>query len=225
MSEEINWIDFDPSDKTPADRQFLLSQLVVPRPIAMVSTIGEDGVLNIAPMSYFLPITGSPMLVGVTMGLREDGDPKHTYLNALHTGDFVINITTENLSEEIETVAIESPRSVDEYELANWTPSESVKIKAPGITEARARLECEIREVVKLGEAGIPFGEVNFVVAEVVWATYSEEIVNDRGRIDPLLLEPIGRLGLRSFISAGGKGIFSLERIPWSQYQGGSNSN
>ena len=85
MSEETNWIDFDPSDKTPADRQFLLSQLVVPRPIAMISTIGEDGVLNIAPMSYFLPITGSPMLVGVTMGLREDGEPKHTFLNASHT--------------------------------------------------------------------------------------------------------------------------------------------
>ena len=225
MIEKTNWIDFDPSDKTPADRQFLLSQLVVPRPIAMVSTIGEDGVLNIAPMSYFLPITGSPMLVGVTMGLREDGEPKHTFLNSSHTGDFVINITTENLSEEIEIVAIESPHSVNEYELASWTPSESEKIKSPGITKARARLECEIREVVKLGETGVPFGEVNFVIAEVVWATYSEEIVNERGRIDPLLLEPIGRLGLRSFISAGEKAVFSLERISWDEYQSSLNSD
>ena len=152
MIEKTNWIDFDPSDKTPADRQFLLSQLVVPRPIAMVSTIGEDGVLNIAPMSYFLPITGSPMLVGVTMGLREDGEPKHTFLNSSHTGDFVINITTENLSEEIEIVAIESPHSVNEYELASWTPSESEKIKSPGITEARARLEDGGGRVAGFGE-------------------------------------------------------------------------
>ena len=159
------------------------------------------------------------------MGLREDGEPKHTFLNSSHTGDFVINITTENLSEEIEIVAIESPHSVNEYELASWTPSESEKIKSPGITEARARLECEIREVVKLGETGVPFGEVNFVIAEVVWATYSEEIVNERGRIDPLLLEPIGRLGLRSFISAGEKAVFSLERISWDEYQSSLNSD
>jgi len=218
MDDKDKWIDFDPSEESAANRQFLLSQLVVPRPIAMVSTIGEDGVLNVAPMSYFLPITGSPMLIGLSMGLREDGGQKHTYLNALHSGDFVINVTSENLSEEIEIVALESPHSADEYEMAGWTSCESEKITSPGIFEARARLECEIRQVVELGEAGVPFGEVHFVVAEVVWATYSESILNERGRIDPTLLEPVGRLGLRSFISAGEKGIFSIERVSWEEF-------
>tara|TARA_Y100001936_G_scaffold99001_1_gene97320 strand:- start:69 stop:746 length:678 start_codon:yes stop_codon:yes gene_type:complete len=218
MSKEENWVKFDPSQNSAADRQFLLSQLIVPRPIAMVSTIGEDGVLNIAPMSYFLPITGSPMLVGVTMGLREDGDQKHTYLNALHTGDFVINVTSENLADEIEIVALESPHSADEYEMVSWNPCKSEKVVSPGISEARARLECEIREVVELGEAGVPFGEVHLVVAEVVWVTFSNSILNEKGRIDPTLLEPVGRLGLRSFISAGEKGIFSIDRVSWEEY-------
>lgn len=218
MGKQGSWVTFDPSEKSAADRQFLLSQLVVPRPIAMISTVGEDGVLNVAPMSYFLPITGSPMLVGVSMGLREDGEQKHTYLNALHTGDFVINITSENLSEKIEIVALESPHTADEYEMAGWTSCQSEMVTSPGISEARARLECEIREIVELGEAGVPFGEVHLVVAEVVWATYSDSILNERGRIDPALLEPVGRLGLRSFISAGEKGIFSIERVSWEEY-------
>ena len=66
--------------------------------------------------------------------------------------------------------------------------------------------------------SGMRFGEVHFVVAEVVWATYSESILNERGRIDPTLLEPVGRLGLRSFISAGEKGIFSIERVSWEEF-------
>ena len=73
-------IVFDPAEHSAMDRQFMLSQLVVPRPIAMVSTRSPDGVCNIAPMSYYLPITGSPMLVGVTMGLREDGSQKKRQL-------------------------------------------------------------------------------------------------------------------------------------------------
>ena len=88
---------FDPAEHSPMECQFMLSQLIVPRPIAMVSTQSSDGIPNIAPMSYFLPITGDPMLVGLTMGLREDGAQKHTYLNASESGDFVVNITSDVL--------------------------------------------------------------------------------------------------------------------------------
>ena len=109
-------VTFDPAVNQPMDRQFMLSQLVVPRPIAMVSTRSPDGVNNVAPMSYYLPITGDPMLVGITMGLREDGELKHTYLNALASGDFVINVTGEAFRDDIETVAMEGPADVDEFE-------------------------------------------------------------------------------------------------------------
>ena len=91
-------ITFDPAANQPMDRQFMLSQLIVPRPIAMVSTCSPDGVLNIAPMSYYLPITGDPMLLGITMGLREDGQLKHTYLNAMASrATSSINVTSDRL--------------------------------------------------------------------------------------------------------------------------------
>ncbi len=211
-------ITFDPSENTAMDCQFTLSQLVVPRPIAMVSTRSPDGIANIAPMSYYLPITGSPMLVGVTMGLREDGGQKHSYENATASGDFVINVTSDAFAAKIEDVAMESPGDVDEFALVGWTPVEATKVSSPAIGEALARLECRISQVVELGEPGVPFGEVHLVIAEVVWVEYDESILNERGRIDPLLLGPVSRLGLRSFLRTVPEGVYELPRIPWDDY-------
>ena len=215
-------ITFDPSQNQPMDCQFMLSQLIVPRPIAMVSTRSPDGVANIAPMSYYLPITGDPMLLGITMGLREDGQLKHTYLNALASGDFVVNVTTEAFRDDIETVAMESPGEVDEFDLAGWTPVPATKVNSPAIAEAVARLECVVHKVVDLGTPDRVFGEVHLVVGEVVWVAYDSVICNEKGRIDPLRLGAIARLGLRTFLRTVDEGAYSLPRIGWAQYASGN---
>ena len=211
-------VTFDPAERPPMERQYMLSQLVMPRPIAMVSTRSPDGVANIAPMSYYLPITGDPMLLGITMGLREDGQLKHTYTNAMASGDFVVNVTTEVFRDRIETVAMEAPAELDEYELAGWTPVPAARVTSPAIGEALARLECEVRRVVDLGTPGLPFGEVHLVIAEVVWVAYDTAICDEMGRIDPLRLGPIGRLGLRTFLRTVDDGAYFLPRIPWSEF-------
>lgn len=211
-------VTFDPAENDAMTCQLTLSQLIVPRPIAMVSTRGADGVANIAPMSYYLPITGDPMLIGITMGLREDGSLKHTYENAMASGDFVINVTTEVFRDQIETAAMESPAAVDEFELTGWTPRSASKVTSPAIAEALAWLECEVRQVVDLGTPGVPFGEVHLVIAEVVWVSYDRAICDERGRIDPLRLGAIGRLGLRSFMRTVEEGAYVLPRIPWDEH-------
>lgn len=216
--DQDHTITFDPSEHDAMARQLTLSQLVVPRPIAMISTRSPDGIANVGPFSYYLPITGDPMLVGVTMGLREDGELKHTYENVMASGDFVINVTTEVFRNEIETVAMEAPGEVDEFELAGWTPVSATKVSSPAIGEAVARLECELRQVVDLGRPGVPFGEVHLVIAEVVWVEYDESICDEKGRIDPLRLGAIGRLGLRSFLRTVEEGAYDLPRIPWNEY-------
>ena len=216
-------ITFDPSEHSPMDCQFLLSQLVVPRPIAMVSTRSPDGVANIAPMSYYLPITGDPMLLGITMGLREDGQAKHTYNNALASGDFVVNVTSGVFGDGIETVAMEGPPDSDEFELAGWTPVPSTKVTSPAIGEALARLECVLHRVIDLGTPGVTFGEVHMVIGEVVWAAYDEAILNEKGRIDPLRLGAIARLGLRTFLRTVDEGAYFLPRIPWDEYMAANN--
>ena len=211
-------VTFDPAQNQPMDCQFMLSQLVVPRPIAMVSTRSPDGIANIAPMSYYLPITGDPMLLGITMGLREDGQLKHSYLNATASGDFVVNVTTEAFRDDIETVAMESPSEIDEFDLAGWTPVPATKVTSPAIAEAVARLECKVHKVVDLGTQGRIFGEVHLVVGEVVWVAYDSAICNEKGRIDPVRLGAIARLGLRTFLRTTDDGAYFLPRIPWGEY-------
>lgn len=211
-------VTFDPAEHPPMERQFMLSQMVVPRPIAMVSTRSPDGVANIAPMSYYLPITGDPMLLGITMGLRETGQLKDTYNNAMASGDFVVNVTTEVFRDRIETVAMEAPSDVDEYELAGWTPVPATKVTSPAIGEALARLECEVRKVVDLGTPGRIFSEVHLVIAEVVWVAYDSAVCDPSGRIDPLRLGPIGRLGLRTYLRTVDDGAYYLHRTPWSEF-------
>ena len=211
-------ITFDPAESPPRERQYMLSQLVIPRPIAMVSTRSPDGTPNIAPMSYYLPITGDPMLLGITMGLREDGQLKHTYMNAMASGDFVVNVTTEALRDDIETVAMESPSEVDEFQLAGWTPAPATKVTSPAVAEALARLECVVRRVVDLGTPGVPFGEVHLVIGEVVWVAYHSAICDENGRIDPLRLGAIGRLGLRTFLRTVPEGAYFQPRIPWAEF-------
>ena len=211
-------ITFDPAESPPRERQYMLSQLVIPRPIAMVSTRSPDGIPNIAPMSYYLPITGDPMLLGITMGLRQDGQLKHTYMNAMASGDFVVNVTTEALRDDIETVAMESPSEVDEFQLAGWTPAPATKVTSPAVAEALARLECVVRRVVDLGTPGGPVGEVHLVIGEVVWVAYDSAICDENGRIDPLRLGAIGRLGLRTFLRTVSEGAYFQPRIPWTEF-------
>ena len=211
-------ITFDPGENQPMDRQFMLSQLVVPRPIAMVSTRSPDGIANIAPMSYYLPITGDPMLLGITMGLREDGQLKHTYLNAMASGDFVVNVTSEAFRDDIETVAMESPSEVDEFDLTGWTPVPATKVSSPAIGEALARLECVVHKVVDLGTPDRVFGEVHLVIGEVVWVAYDSAICNEQGRIDPVRLGAISRLGLRTFLRTTDEGAYYLARTPWAEF-------
>ncbi len=211
-------ITFDPGENQPMDRQFMLSQLVVPRPIAMVSTRSPDGIANIAPMSYYLPITGDPMLLGITMGLREDGQLKHSYLNAMASGDFVVNVTSEAFRDDIETVAMECPGNVDEFDLAGWTPVPATKVGSPAIGEALARLECVVHKVVDLGTPDRVFGEVHLVIGEVVWVAYDSVICDETGRIDPLRLGAIARLGLRTFLRTVDEGAYSLRRTPWAEF-------
>ncbi len=218
-------VTFDPAEHPPMERQFMLSQLVVPRPIAMVSTRSPDGVANIAPMSYYLPITGDPMLLGITMGLRESGELKDTYNNAMASGDFVVNVTTEVFRDGIETVAMEAPSEVDEYQLAGWAAVPSTKVTSPGIGEALARLECKVRKVVDLGTPDLVFGEVHLVIGEVVWVVYDESICDEKGRIDPLRLGAIGRLGLRTFLRTVDDGAYFLPRIGWSEFAANDNTN
>lgn len=213
-------IDFDPSQHPPARCQGMLSQLVTPRPIAMISTVGADGTVNVAPYSYYLPITGDPMLIGVTMGAhRQDGGaPKDTWTNVERTGEFVVNVTTDHMRDHIESAAMEFPPDVSELTVTGWTTEPSVKVDSPSLADSPAHLECEVRQVIDLGGKAEVFSAVHFVIAEVVWVTLDDAICSEDYRVDPTELGTVGRHGLPWFVRSVPEAMFPLERIPYAEY-------
>jgi flavin reductase (DIM6/NTAB) family NADH-FMN oxidoreductase RutF len=219
VAEGDGMIVFDPAEHDPGRSQGLLSQLVAPRPIAMISTIDAEGVANVAPFSYYMPITVRPMLVAVSMGLREsDGQPKHTFENATSSGDFVINVTTSSFRDHIETAAIEFPRGTSELDAVGWTLVPSVKVSSPSISESPAHLECSVHRVIPLGGESVRFSEVNLVVGEVVCIVLDEAISTPDFRIDVRKLGLIGRMGFPWFTAATADSMFELPRHTYTEY-------
>ena len=208
---------YDFADHEPGTNQGLLSQLVVPRPIAMVSTRDAQGRGNLSPFSYYLPITGEPPLVGVTFGLREsDRSTKHSYDNLITAGDFVINVCSEIFADKIESIAKEYPPGTDEAEMHGYTLVDAQRVSSPAVAEASAHLECVVHQCIPLGSER---AAVVLVVAEVVCAVIDETVLADpdldHPRIDLLALAPIGRSGARTFIRAIPEAVYHQERIPY----------
>ena len=207
---------FEPSEHPAARTQGMLSQLITPRPIAMISTVDADGVVNVAPYSYYMPVTGKPMLLAVTMGLRSsDGEVKHTYENAQRTGDFVINVTTIQLRDHIETAAIEFPRGTSELDRIPWTAVPSHRVVSPSIAESPAHLECRLHAELPLGDVG---AEVRIVVAEVVCVVLDESICSPDYRVDQTTLAPIGRMGFPWFTTATPDSMLQIPRYTYEEF-------
>lgn len=176
----------DPQSLSPGAMYRFMIGIVVPRPIAFVSTVGSGGGFNVAPFSYFNAITNRPPLIGVSINHRA-GEPKDTLRNIQETGDFVVNVVSEPLLERIVRASGDWPQDVDEFELAGLTPVKSDLVRSPRVGESPASLECRLFRVIELGDAF-------FTVGEILRAHVADEVLTD-GRVDVEKLRPVGRLG------------------------------
>ncbi len=176
----------DPESLTPAAVHRFMIGVVVPRPIAFVSTVGTMGRFNVAPFSYFNVISSRPPLLGISINQR-GGEPKDTLRNITDAGDFVINLVDEALSARAVEASGDWSADVDEFALTRLTPVPSDRVKSPRVGESPVSLECTLHRVIELGST-------HFVVGEMVRAHVKEEVLTD-GDVDPLKLRPVGRLG------------------------------
>jgi flavin reductase (DIM6/NTAB) family NADH-FMN oxidoreductase RutF len=212
----MNVIDL--AGRTPAQKQGLLSQLVVPRPIAMISTVNASGGLNVAPFSYYMPVSGEPPLVAVTVGASREAtdEPKDTWLNLVASGEFVINVTTVDLADHIETVAREYPPGVSEADVAGWRTVASHVVTPPSLADSPAHLECRVRDVIDRGDQSACYSGVHIVLAEVVCVTADDSIMSGPNRVDPTKIRAVGRMGFPWFVTVGEHSLFQQERISYS---------
>jgi flavin reductase (DIM6/NTAB) family NADH-FMN oxidoreductase RutF len=177
-SEDLE-LDLDALDARA--RYFLLTSVVVPRPIAWVSTLDVHGKRNLAPYSYFNACSATPPIVHFTSTAAKD-----SLANVRETGEFVINIVSGELAQAMRTTSALFPSSEDEFHWAGLEAAASVRVAPPRVRQAKVALECGLRELIEMGEGTMAFGDVLHIhVDRSVWSD---------GRVDPALLAPVGRL-------------------------------
>jgi flavin reductase (DIM6/NTAB) family NADH-FMN oxidoreductase RutF len=134
------------SELTPIKRYHVLSSLVVPRPIAWVTTLNEDGRVNAAPFSYFQLMGENPPLVVLGIGKRSDGSAKDSFRNIRRAREFVINIVTEENAELMNLCATDFPPGVSEVGTLGLATEPSIVVKPPRLSAAPAQLVVHIRD-------------------------------------------------------------------------------
>ncbi|RUS45745.1 flavin reductase family protein [Cohnella sp. AR92] len=197
----------DPSNQSERDNYKLLIGSILPRPIALVTTISEEGVVNAAPFSYFNIVCSNPPLISVSVQ-RKNGVPKDTSRNAESSGSFVVHITDESNVEAANAAAANLPANESELPAAGLTEVPSVKVPAPGIAEAKVRMECVLEHSYPLGGTE-EAPQCDLLIGRVVCFHIADELLHN-GRIDAEKLKPVSRLAGSNYSKLGE--IFALAR-------------
>jgi flavin reductase (DIM6/NTAB) family NADH-FMN oxidoreductase RutF len=189
VSKTEKTVDLDVSEMAERDAYKVLGSLVIPRPIAFVSTQSAEGKLNCAPFSFFNAVGYAPPVIALGIEQWDDGTEKDTGLNIRRTGEFVVNLVDEDLSEKMNLAAIDFPEEIDEFAEVGLTPAASLKIAPPGIAESPVRLECVQRALVQVGR------KHTIAIGEVLAFRVREDLIDlEKLYVDPVLWQPIGRL-------------------------------
>lgn len=176
-------LEVDPKIWAPSDINFVMTGLVVPRPIGWISTLSTDGVGNLAPFSFFTVAANDPPHVLFSISPTT----KDTLANARDTGEFVVNIASRSLMDQLVDSSAAVRAETDEFDLVKLERAPSRHVRPSRVAAAKAHFECVTRQLVPVGQSMLVIGEViHLHIAPEVWR---------EGRVRPELLDPIGRLG------------------------------
>jgi flavin reductase (DIM6/NTAB) family NADH-FMN oxidoreductase RutF len=182
-------MDLRLAELPPLERYKLLIGLVIPRPIAWISTWSANGVANCAPFSFFNVFSEEPPLCMVSFNRRSDGELKHTIKNIRRTGEFVVNLADEATAEAMHISSYEIPESESEFAKTGLTPVPATMVRHPRIAEAPASLECRLERRIEFG----PGREM--VIGEILLVHAREGVIDPATRrVSEAHYKPIGRL-------------------------------
>ncbi len=184
-------MELNPATLPWRDAYKLLVGSILPRPIAFVTTIDDKGVVNAAPFSFFTAICADPLLICFSpMRKGADGTKKDTLINIEETKQFVINVVSEDIVEQMNHCATEFPSEIDELEISGLSKAASKIVKTPRIIESKIHFECELEQVLHFGDRA---GAGSLVIGRVVYVHIADELY-ENGRILSAKLKPVGRL-------------------------------
>ena len=184
----------DLASLTPAQKQQWLQHAIAPRPIALASTIDQNGQVNLSPFSFFNLFSSNPPIVIFSPARRvRDNTIKHTLENVMSVPEVVINIVDDALVQQTSLSSCEYPKAVNEFDKAGFTMEAATYVRPPMVKESKVKLECKVLEIKALGIEG---GAGNLVICEVIGMHVASEILNQEGTmIDQRKLHHVARLG------------------------------
>lgn len=193
-----------PTDLHPREAYRLFISLVVPRPVAWVSSMGADGSLNLAPFSFFNGVGGTPPTVMVSVGQRA-GVPKDTLRNIEEMGEFVVHIAGKGLAEAVNATSGDWPYGVSEFEVAGLETLPCDLVRPPRLALAPVAMEVKATQLVPVLDT-----HYTMVLGQVLRYHIRKELLAEDGLADPAKLGAIARLGRDEYTWI--EHVFSLPR-------------
>lgn len=202
-------ITIDPKQLKPAEFHAYMLGAIAPRPIAFASTIDKNGNPNLSPFSFFNAFGSNPPLLIFSPALRgRDGATKNTLDNVREVGEVVINVVDYNMVQQTSLASTEYPKGVNEFVKAGFTAEPSELIKPFRVKESPVQMECTVREIIQTGTYG---GAANLIICEIILMHIKEDILNETGRIDPVKIDLVARLG-GDWYTRSAKGLFTVPK-------------
>ncbi|NBB18643.1 flavin reductase family protein [Runella sp. CRIBMP] len=203
-------LTINPKDVSVPVIHHYLQGAVAPRPIAFASTVDKDGNVNLSPFSFFnLFGTKPPTLIFSPNRRVRDATNKHTLENVQEVDEVVINMVDYTMVEQMSLASCEYPKGTNEFVKAGFTEVPSQLVKPPRVGESKAVFECKVKQIISLGEEG---GAANLIICEVILAHFSEDILDENGRIDQRKTDWVARMGGDWYARASGDALFEIPK-------------
>lgn len=201
-------IKIDPKNASQADIHQYMLGTIAPRPIAFVSTRNKEGQVNLAPYSFFNAFSSNPPIIVFSSNRRgSDNTTKDTLANVQETKQAVVNIVSYEYVRQMALASIDYPSDVSEFDKAGFTAIDSDTVEVPRVKEATASFECQVNDIISLGDNG---GAGNLIICEVKLIHINPDILDEESKIDPQKVDLIGRMGRAYYTKAGGDSIFKI---------------
>ena len=203
-------LEINPKDLNTKDLHGYLLSSVGPRPIALVSTIDNEGRPNLSPFSFFNVFSANPPIAIFSPARRlRNNTTKHTLQNAASTKEVVINVVSYPIVEQTSLSSTEYKEGVNEFIKTGLTPLESIQVKPYRVKESPVQMECIVKNIISLGEKG---GAGNLVVCEIIKMHISENILNRDHQIDPNKIDLVGRMGANWYCRSSNTSLFEVQK-------------
>ncbi|KAI9460406.1 hypothetical protein HD554DRAFT_2197018 [Boletus coccyginus] len=211
--EKQGWHTIDTAECDRLELYKLMISGIVPRPIAFVSTISEDGVENLAPFSWFNMVTSSPPIVSFSCS-NGPARIKDTTNNVKNSQGFTVNIISEPFVENANVTSVDSPPGFNEWSISGLTKAPSVHVKAPRVKESAFSMECELFQAIDIVHPTTGECTSTLVLAHVKYIHVRNDMLTERRTIDLTKFKPVARMGDISYARVGD--AFRLSRPVWA---------